>query len=274
MAGNRTRVNCLEGSYAHHYTTNATPTRRRTHTTPGTATSQRTETRRCRGRLPGLPTLPQPQSQSRSRHRRRHRHLHPRPPQPGLRRRARVVPHCPMPPALPARTRLCCAALSPPDCSDRARAAHATRATGAREQPGQHRAGTSPPRAAWHSGGSGTEGGTPPALTHARPPRRCVFVCVCVCVCKSRSQVSEPLARRQARDPTAGRHVGPPGSGRPEPGSWTRGPLSWHWGERPSKQKWPTDQGPPVWLKRMVCLPVGESNPGLPRDRRGYSPLY
>ena len=23
MAGNRTRVNCLEGSYAHHYTTNA-----------------------------------------------------------------------------------------------------------------------------------------------------------------------------------------------------------------------------------------------------------
>ena len=23
LAGNRTRVNCLEGSYAHHYTTNA-----------------------------------------------------------------------------------------------------------------------------------------------------------------------------------------------------------------------------------------------------------
>ena len=202
MAGNRTRVNCLEGSYAHHYTTNATPTRRRTHTTPGTATSQRTETRRCRGRLPGLPTLPQPQSQSRSRHRRRHRHLHPRQPQPGLRRRARVVPHCPMPPALPARTRLCCAALSPPDCSDRARAAHATRATGAREQPGQHRAGTSPPRAAWHSGGSGTEGGTPPALTHARPPRRCVFVCVCVCVSRVPRCLSPwPGARLGTRRP-------------------------------------------------------------------------
>lgn len=26
--------------------------------------------------------------------------------------------------------------------------------------------------------------------------------------------------------------------------------------------------------KRASCLPVGESNPGLPRDRRGYSPLY
>lgn len=26
--------------------------------------------------------------------------------------------------------------------------------------------------------------------------------------------------------------------------------------------------------KRACCLPVGESNPGLPRDRRGYSPLY
>ena len=24
-AGNRTRVNCLEGSYAHHYTTDASP---------------------------------------------------------------------------------------------------------------------------------------------------------------------------------------------------------------------------------------------------------
>ena len=23
-----------------------------------------------------------------------------------------------------------------------------------------------------------------------------------------------------------------------------------------------------------MCLPGGESNPGLPRDRRGYSPLY
>ena len=27
-------------------------------------------------------------------------------------------------------------------------------------------------------------------------------------------------------------------------------------------------------LKRTDSLPVGESNPGLPRDRRGYSPLY
>ena len=26
--------------------------------------------------------------------------------------------------------------------------------------------------------------------------------------------------------------------------------------------------------KGACCLPVGESNPGLPRDRRGYSPLY
>ena len=27
------------------------------------------------------------------------------------------------------------------------------------------------------------------------------------------------------------------------------------------------------WIKR-INLPVGELNPGLPRDRRGYSPLY
>ena len=29
LAGNRTRVNCLEGSYAHHYTTNALIVRER-----------------------------------------------------------------------------------------------------------------------------------------------------------------------------------------------------------------------------------------------------
>ena len=26
--------------------------------------------------------------------------------------------------------------------------------------------------------------------------------------------------------------------------------------------------------KKTMFLPDGESNPGLPRDRRGYSPLY
>ena len=26
--------------------------------------------------------------------------------------------------------------------------------------------------------------------------------------------------------------------------------------------------------QKVGCLPDGESNPGLPRDRRGYSPLY
>ena len=26
--------------------------------------------------------------------------------------------------------------------------------------------------------------------------------------------------------------------------------------------------------KKKIYLPGGESNPGLPRDRRGYSPLY
>ena len=31
---------------------------------------------------------------------------------------------------------------------------------------------------------------------------------------------------------------------------------------RGSKQGCPAGPGPPVWLKRMVCLPVGESNPG------------
>ena len=41
MAGNRTRVNCLEGSYAHHYTTNAAqPGRHPRDATPGTATGR------------------------------------------------------------------------------------------------------------------------------------------------------------------------------------------------------------------------------------------
>lgn len=40
LAGSRTGVNCLEGSYTHHYTTNH---RDGTHTTEGTATSQRPE---------------------------------------------------------------------------------------------------------------------------------------------------------------------------------------------------------------------------------------
>ena len=31
---------------------------------------------------------------------------------------------------------------------------------------------------------------------------------------------------------------------------------------------------PPGKLKTVCCLPVRETNPGLPRDRRGYSPLY
>ena len=29
-----------------------------------------------------------------------------------------------------------------------------------------------------------------------------------------------------------------------------------------------------IFLEKVLDLPGGESNPGLPRDRRGYSPLY
>ena len=29
-----------------------------------------------------------------------------------------------------------------------------------------------------------------------------------------------------------------------------------------------------LWTEKENILPGGESNPGLPRDRRGYSPLY
>ncbi len=29
-----------------------------------------------------------------------------------------------------------------------------------------------------------------------------------------------------------------------------------------------------LYCTEKVCLPDGESNPGLPRDRRGYLPLY
>lgn len=58
MAGNRTRVNCLEGSYAHHYTTNAVPPGRHAHDAGDchrlvpTGATPRHAAPRHRGRLP------------------------------------------------------------------------------------------------------------------------------------------------------------------------------------------------------------------------------
>lgn len=62
--------------------------------------------------------------------------------------------------------------------------------------------------------------------------------------------------------------------GRPRGRPGTR----WRWAEggrraRPLRARgWVADLAPVA--KKGGCLPVGESNPGLPRDRRGYSPLY
>ena len=58
-----------------------------------------------------------------------------------------------------------------------------------------------------------------------------------------------PLAALAPRPKTAGGDEGPSGA-------------------------WRQDREGPRPPKRVCCLPVGESNPGLPRDRRGYSPLY
>lgn len=103
--------------------------------------------------------------------------------------------------------------------------------------------------------------------------------------------------------------VGMRGRGRGHPEACRQGPGRWASGQRaagskrgrraPGRRGWTTScwagstesgcgsgsacgawvegtaaRGPPVCPKRSLCLPVGESNPGLPRDRRGYSPLY
>lgn len=75
LAGNRTRVNCLEGSYAHHYTTNATQPGRPPDAGPGLAPAysrRRRRRRRPRRRIPA-PTPRQPEAL-----RRRRRHQQPR----------------------------------------------------------------------------------------------------------------------------------------------------------------------------------------------------
>lgn len=62
LAGNRTRVNCLEGSYAHHYTTNAPQPGRPPHAGPGLAPAYS----RRRLRIPA-PTPRQPEALRRRR---------------------------------------------------------------------------------------------------------------------------------------------------------------------------------------------------------------
>ena len=66
LAGNRTRVNCLEGSYAHHYTTNATQHERPPDPTPGVATAY-SRRRSCRRLRITAPTPREPEDVRRRR---------------------------------------------------------------------------------------------------------------------------------------------------------------------------------------------------------------
>ena len=86
-----------------------------------------------------------------------------------------------------------------------------------------------------------------------------------------------PCARRRQRAQAGALH-GQRGSPGARPGTAVGGALAPRpktaGGDEGPLGAWRQDRERPRPPKRVCCLPVGESNPGLPRDRRGYSPLY
>ena len=106
LAGNRTRVNCLEGSYAHHYTTNAAPPGRRPHdaATPLTPDSAQRSLRR-------RPPLTALRAQGdRPNHSHTHGSAAPRSPSPAHARLAHSRSHSHAHAGVPGRSRLLAAA--------------------------------------------------------------------------------------------------------------------------------------------------------------------
>lgn len=106
LAGNRTRVNCLEGSYAHHYTTNAAPPGRRPHdaATPLTPDSAQRSLRR----RPPLTALPA--QGDRPNHSHTHGSAAPRSPSPAHARLAHSRSHSHARAGVPGHSRLLAAA--------------------------------------------------------------------------------------------------------------------------------------------------------------------
>lgn len=238
----------MEGSYAHHYTTNAAPQGRRPHdaATPLTPDSAQRSLRR-RAPLSALRT-----QSARPNHSHSHTHASAAPRSPSQAHsptrtstRTRTCTHTPVLPDA-----LACWLLQP----------------GPPAQAGAPGAapGRPPPGPARHTGGSGPARRTPPVPTHLQP--NTVGLGLGGARSGRRASVSAG-ARALGRLPAKGFE----GSGAPVLEDTVRG-WGCVWGVGGRGQRSAGHQC--VCPKRTPCLPVGESNPGLPRDRRGYSPLY
>lgn len=281
LAGNRTRVNCLEGSYAHHYTTNAAQPGPPPDAGPGLAPAH---SRRSRRRIPA------PTPRQREALRRRRRHQQPTsnpfrasstqrpgstgPTAPGRRSRGLAAPR-PFAPRRGPRT--------PPPSPPGGNAGHAASSS--------QLAKALLHRALGEATSHDDRGTREPAACrrHGALPRRAGR--------EPRSPLRQPLWAGGPQDPAMvgqGRGGGQGGrrsavaTERPattEGSGWRAAPVEGvGGGQAPGPKADGGDEGPlgarrqdrepPRPPKRLCCLPVGESNPGLPRDRRGYSPLY
>lgn len=136
-----------------------------------------------------------------------------------------------------------------------------------------------------HSPAPKGDGTHPP---HTRPgSREAVQVCVASqgahCGSHCGRAAMSPGACGVERRPSLGRGARAPGE---EDGQGVAGVEGWR-RSRVGRPRWRAEGreegplGPGGWTEsgashqKGACgLPVGESNPGLPRDRRGYSPLY
>ena len=149
-----------------------------------------------------------------------------------------------------ARTRLSSGALSPPACCQPA-------------PPGP------PPRQAWHTAPAQRGRRTPPVRAHPEPTAVGVGMGglargggglrVACWQAPGRWASGRQKALRTRGGFAGGHRAGLDGLGLRVGRGWK--------GQHPAGH-------PLVFPKRTLRLPVGESNPGLPRDRRGYSPLY
>lgn len=243
LAGNRTRVNCLEGSYAHHYTTNASRPGRPGHAPPGLPAARRRPPPAAPGPRRGASPAP-PRCHAKAARRPACQAQHACP----IHARALAHPHARQP-LLRLRTR-------PPPPSGSRSPSSAAPASGSSVAPA---ARAPAPALSWlvralvHQGSGQATDRTrrlAPRLVRAPSP----------------SAPSLPWAsENSSRAPHPVRPVRPVRPTRVR----VRGPQA-------PRSLVLRVRGPAcgAWPKRAACLPVGESNPGLPRDRRGYSPLY
>ncbi|CAM9141257.1 unnamed protein product, partial [Rangifer tarandus platyrhynchus] len=314
LAGNRTRVNCLEGSYAHHYTTNAAQPGPPPDPGPGLAPAHS----RCCRRRRRIPA-PTPRQREALRCRRRH----PQPTSKPIRASSTQRPGSTGPTA-PGR-RSCGLAVprpsaprggprAPPPSPPGGNAGHAAtssqlakallhRALG--EATSHDDRGTREPPACRRPGAACPWPLAP--LPEADPPGSSSAVATAAAIAGPRWRPPQPTPRPLpppalsdptcSRPPTAGEpaqaqehHAATRGSSRSPSGGRGRGlgglrravvvaargrappgPKAEAGDEGPLGAR-RRDREPPRPPKRLCCLPVGESNPGLPHPRLG--PIY